>query len=78
MNAVGDASELVMVFLTKEMLDKHKRFMSVRLHSKLAWQLNKGYATVSHTPPPPGHGHGLYPSPCVDLWWPWVGVIDGC
>ena len=27
-------------------------------------------------PLPPGHGHGMYPAPPVDLWWPWVGVID--
>ena len=25
----------------------------------------------------PGDGHRLYPPPPVDLWWPWVGAIDG-
>ena len=28
-------------------------------------------------PPPPWHGHGLSPSPPVDLWWLLMGVIDG-
>ena len=27
--------------------------------------------------PWPGDGHGLYPAPPVDLWWPWVSAIDG-
>ena len=33
--------------------------------------------SVAHTPSLPGDGHGLYPAPPVDLWWPWVGVIHG-
>ena len=33
-----------------------------------------GTALLGH---PPGDGQGLYPARPVDLWWPWVGVIDG-
>ena len=36
-------------------------------------------SSIPHTPlaPPPEHGHSLYPAPPVDVWWLWVGAIDG-
>ena len=33
-------------------------------------------SSVAHHPPP-GDGHGLPPSPAVDLWWLWMGVNAG-
>ena len=31
----------------------------------------------THPLPPPGMVMVCTPPPPVDLWWPWVGVIDG-
>ena len=32
---------------------------------------------IWHSPARPPRGDGLNPAPSVDLWWPWVGEIDG-
>ena len=50
--------------------------ISMKKHYKNLY--NPIYATASHTPPPPpGMVMVCTPPPPVDLWWPWVGVIDG-